>query len=73
MKRTLLLTLAGAALGAAGGWLYWHYFGCTTGCAITSSPVNSSLYGAFLGGLAFNSFTGKRNHGTTEPTRHQHP
>ncbi|HNR55339.1 MAG TPA: hypothetical protein PKJ19_09240 [Flavobacteriales bacterium] len=56
MRRIVLLTLMGVALGAIGGYFYWVYFGCTTGCAITSSPVNSSLYGAFMGGLLFNSF-----------------
>ena len=56
MKRTLLLTVSGIVLGAVGGWLYWSHFGCTTGCSITSSPVNSALYGAFMGGLFLNSF-----------------
>ena len=56
MKRVWLLTAGGVLLGAAGGWSYWYYFGCTNGCAITSSPLNSSLYGAFMGGLLFNSF-----------------
>lgn len=56
MKRTLLLTGIGIVLGAVGGWLYWSQFGCTTGCPITSSPVNSTLYGAFMGGLLLNSF-----------------
>lgn len=51
MKRTWLLTLLGVAVGAAAGWLYWHQWGCTGGCAITGSPVNSTLYGAFMGGL----------------------
>lgn len=56
MRRTLLLAGVGIALGAVGGWLYWSHFGCTTGCSITSSPVNSTLYGAFMGGLILNSF-----------------
>ncbi|MBK7083450.1 MAG: hypothetical protein IPH53_01760 [Flavobacteriales bacterium] len=56
MKRTLLLTVSGIVLGAVGGWLYWSQFGCTTGCSITSSPVNSTLFGAFMGGLFLNSF-----------------
>jgi hypothetical protein len=50
MKRTVLITALGVAIGAGLGWLYWNYFGCTNGCAITSSPVNSSLYGALMGG-----------------------
>jgi hypothetical protein len=56
MKRTVLITAIGVAIGAGLGWLYWNYFGCTNGCAITSSPVNSSLYGALMGGLVVNTF-----------------
>ena len=51
------LTLLGIALGAAGGFLYWNFIGCTTGtCPITSSPINSSVWGAIIGGLLFSSF-----------------
>jgi hypothetical protein len=51
------LTLAGVILGALGGYLYYSYIGCASGsCAITSRPLNSSLYGALMGGLLFNSF-----------------
>ena len=39
------------------GYLYWRYVGCTTGtCPITSSPVNSSIWGAAMGGLLLSSF-----------------
>lgn len=47
--------LLGVALGAIAGYLYWRYVGCTTGsCPITSSPINSSLWGAVMGGLLGN-------------------
>jgi hypothetical protein len=43
--------------GIAGGYLYWQEIGCVSGtCPITSSPVNSSLYGAMMGGLLFSMF-----------------
>lgn len=43
--------------GMVGGYLYWRYVGCTTGtCPITSSPVNSSIWGAAMGGLLLSSF-----------------
>jgi hypothetical protein len=46
------------ALGAVAGYAYWYYVGCASGsCAITSSPVNSSIYGAVMGGLVLNMFT----------------
>lgn len=58
MKKWLLnnkLTVIGAILGAIGGFLYYYFVGCASGtCGITSSPVNSTLYFAFLGGLIMN-------------------
>lgn len=52
---------AGIAIGAAGGYLYWYYVGCISGsCAITTSPVNSSLYGGLMGGLVMNMFNSSR-------------
>ena len=37
--------------GALAGLVYYRFFGCTTGCAITSSPVNTMLYMALVGWL----------------------
>lgn len=49
--------LIGIVLGALAGYLYWYYVGCNSGsCAITSSPVNSTLYGALMGFLLNGSF-----------------
>jgi hypothetical protein len=49
------LTIIGVAIGAIGGYLYYHFVGCSSGtCAITSKPLNSTLYGALMGGLFFN-------------------
>ena len=51
------LVLAGAALGAIAGYLYWYFIGCKSGtCAITSSPLNSTLYGLVLGALVLSLF-----------------
>lgn len=51
------LELIGVGLGSIAGWLYWYYVGCASGsCAITSSPVNSSLYGAMMGGILLSMF-----------------
>jgi len=48
-------TIAGIIIGAAGGYFYWKYVGCSTGtCPITSSPLNSTLWGAVMGGLLGN-------------------
>ncbi|MEO9210245.1 MAG: DUF6132 family protein [Ginsengibacter sp.] len=52
-----LLTIIGVILGAIGGYLYYHFVGCNSGtCAITSKPLNSTLYGALMGGLLLNIF-----------------
>ncbi|MBL7844183.1 MAG: hypothetical protein KF846_11065 [Cyclobacteriaceae bacterium] len=61
MKIVILKWSIGIALGAAAGFLYWYYIGCTSGsCAITSSPVNSTLYGGLMGGLLLNIFESKK-------------
>ena len=39
----------GLILGMIVSYLYWQYVSCLSGaCAITSDPVNSTLYGAFM-------------------------
>lgn len=49
--------IIGITLGAIGGYAYYHFIGCNSGtCAITSNPINSTLYGALMGGLFFNIF-----------------
>ncbi|MCF8293626.1 MAG: DUF6132 family protein [Chitinophagaceae bacterium] len=51
------VTLVGLLVGALLGYVYYHFVGCASGtCAITSKPLNSTLYGALLGGLLFNLF-----------------
>ncbi|MFN5704787.1 MAG: DUF6132 family protein [bacterium] len=50
--------ILGIAMGAVAGYLYWMFVGCDSGtCAITSKPLNSTLYGAMMGGLTLNLFT----------------
>jgi hypothetical protein len=51
------LIFIGAIIGAIGGYAYYYFVGCANGtCAISSKPINSSLYGAFMGGLLFSNF-----------------
>jgi phage shock protein E len=55
------LIIAGVLLGSIAGYFYWQEIGCLSGsCAITSSPINSTLYGAFMGGLTLNMFKKER-------------
>lgn len=55
-RKTIILWSVGAIVGAFFGYLYFFYYGCQNGCAITSKPLNSSLYGAFMGALLFSFF-----------------
>lgn len=42
----------GVILGGAVGFAYYYFIGCKSGtCAITSNPVNSTMYGVLLGVL----------------------
>lgn len=56
-KRAIIISGIGVVVGAIAGYLYYFYVGCASGtCAITSKPLNSTLYGALMGGLIFNIF-----------------
>lgn len=49
-----LRILVGLVLGAIAGYAYYYFIGCSSGtCAITSNPVNSTLYGSLFGVLLF--------------------
>jgi hypothetical protein len=51
------LAVAGTAVGAIIGWLYWKLIGCDSGsCAITSDPLKSTIYGAVMTGLLASIF-----------------
>jgi hypothetical protein len=46
------LLIIGAAIGAGAGYAYYYFIGCTDGtCAITSNPINISIYGTIMGAL----------------------
>jgi phage shock protein E len=51
------VVVLGVMLGALAGYLYYFYIGCNSGtCLISSKPINSTLYGAFLGMLTVINF-----------------
>jgi len=57
-----VITIAGVAIGALAGFLYWKFVGCSSGsCAITSKPINSTMYGAVMGGLLLSIFQNNKN------------
>jgi len=45
MNTTIILS----AIGAAAGFAYASVLGCDTACTITSSSLNTTVYGAFAG------------------------
>lgn len=56
--KTWMITAICTVVGLGAGFLYWQQVGCISGtCPITSSPVNSSLYGAAMGFVAAGIFT----------------
>jgi hypothetical protein len=60
-RKRFLFPLTGIIIGIAGGYLYYYFIGCQNGsCAITSNPWLSMLWGAAVGYLIGDLFTGKR-------------
>jgi hypothetical protein len=56
-KKTIAIMALGILMGSIAGYLYYYFVGCASGsCAITSRPLNSTLYGGVMGGLLFNLF-----------------
>lgn len=52
------MQIIGTIVGAALGYGYYYFIGCASGtCAITSKPLNSTLYGALMGLLFFSSLS----------------
>tara|TARA_Y100000780_G_scaffold70722_1_gene63374 strand:+ start:882 stop:1061 length:180 start_codon:yes stop_codon:yes gene_type:complete len=45
MNTTIILSV----IGAAAGFAYASVLGCDTACTITSSSLNTTVYGAFAG------------------------
>ncbi len=46
----VLRLVLGPLIGGALGYAYYKFVGCSTGaCPISSNPVISTLYGAFVG------------------------
>lgn len=64
-RRSFLFPFAGVLLGFAGGFLYYHFIGCQNGtCAITSNPWLSMLWGAAVGYLIADMFSGRKKNKT---------
>lgn len=56
-KKAYIVTSIGVIIGLVSGYMYYQEIGCVSGtCAITSKPLNSTLYSGLMGGLLFNLF-----------------
>ncbi|MCB0819284.1 MAG: hypothetical protein KDC13_01580 [Bacteroidetes bacterium] len=51
--------IIGAIVGGIAGYAWYYFYGCENGCTITGSPVNSTLYFAFMGTLVPGMFRKK--------------
>lgn len=55
--RKHILIISGAIVGSIAGYMYYKFVGCSSGtCMITSKPLNSTVYGAFMFALIFSLF-----------------
>lgn len=59
LSRTAVKIVLGILLGGTAGYLYYLFYGCNGTCTITSSPLNSSLYGGLMGAILANSLSGR--------------
>ena len=49
--------IVGILIGGLLWFAYYHFIGCNSGtCAITSKPLNSTIYGMVMGYLMFSVF-----------------
>lgn len=54
--------IAGLLVGGILGFAYYYFIGCNTGtCAITSKPLNSTVYGMVMGYLMFSVFENSKS------------
>ncbi|KXX68179.1 DUF6132 family protein [Flammeovirga sp. SJP92] len=61
LLQTYKFHLIGLLVGALLGYLYYSQIGCLSGtCAITSKPINSTLYGSVMGILIIDLFKKKK-------------
>ena len=60
--KTHQFKIAGLLVGGILGFAYYHFIGCNTGtCAITSKPLNSTVYGMVMGYLMFSVFENSKS------------
>ena len=70
-KPNTIKNIVGLIIGAVGGFIYYRTIGCTSGgCAITSNPYMSMLWGGVMGYLLADIFKIKdKKTESTEPEK----
>lgn len=54
----MLKIILGVVIGAAAGYAYYRFIGCSSGaCPLTGNPYISTIYGAVMGMLVSGAFT----------------
>jgi hypothetical protein len=48
-REEMIIQFSKILAGGIIGFLYYQFIGCNQGCAITGSPINSTIYGAVMG------------------------
>lgn len=62
IERKYLIIAGFTIAGLVGGYLYWHFIGCTSGsCGITSKWHMSMLFGGLMGYLIGDSINDLKN------------
>jgi len=56
-----LRQLTGVSVGLIAGYAYWYFYGCTEGCTITGTALNSSLYFGMMGYFASGLIVAKKD------------
>ena len=52
IKKNIVKLSIGVIIGGLIGFSYYYFIGCKSGaCAITSNPINSTMYGVLLGAI----------------------
>ena len=51
LSKKILIWTIGFIFGGIAGYVYYKYWGCQRGCAITSKPFSSIVFGGILGTL----------------------
>lgn len=51
LQKKHLVLAGGIVAGIGGGFVYYHFYGCTNGCPINSNPYLTMIWGGLMGYL----------------------